>query len=482
MVAKLRIVNLSNRYLLGLFLSWTFTFVNAQVVRSESFHNRYSLKKVVVLSRHGIRSPISGPTSALSRITPHQWHKWSSAPGELSLRGGILETMMGQYFRKWLVSKGVITENHLPADGEFRFYANSLQRAIATARYFSAGLLPVSPIAVEYHYDIDRWDPVFTPVLTKVDGTFQRLAMEQVDSIIQVRGAISAGEYLRENYALLENVLDINQSAACVQGDTCGFRTDDTRFSFVEGKWPGLSGTLTLAATAADALVLQYYEESNEHAAAFGHTLTLDDWEKIAAITNWQEELHYNMPVVAMNVAHPLLKEMLKDLQDDGRLFSFFCGHDVNLRSVLASLRIADYQLPCAIEKNTPVGCKLVLEVWDDVDGREYVAMNLVYQSVEQIRSMKLLSLENPPCCYPLSVKGLQNNGDGLYSFEDIEKRFLYAISAYDTQASGMEDIANNEKASSIDSTNTYNLQGYQITNSPLSGIYIKNGKKLILK
>ena len=98
----------------------------AQVNRTDNFRKCYTLKQVVVLSRHNIRSPLSGRASALQRITPHEWYHWSSAPSELSLRGGALETMMGQYFRKWLVSEGLMKENEIPAEGTMRFYANSL--------------------------------------------------------------------------------------------------------------------------------------------------------------------------------------------------------------------------------------------------------------------------------------------------------------------------------------------------------------------
>lgn len=79
-----------------LLCSITFTS-SAQQTRTDAFHDAYALQQVVVLSRHNIRSPLSGPDSALGRITPHKWFQWSSAPSELSLRGGVLETMMGHF-------------------------------------------------------------------------------------------------------------------------------------------------------------------------------------------------------------------------------------------------------------------------------------------------------------------------------------------------------------------------------------------------
>ena len=101
---------------------------------SESFRNEYTLDKVVVLSRHNMRSPLSDGSSVLSQVTPHQWFNWTSKPSELSLRGGVLETIMGQYFRKWLESEDFSPENYIPEDGEVRFYSNSMQRTIATAQ------------------------------------------------------------------------------------------------------------------------------------------------------------------------------------------------------------------------------------------------------------------------------------------------------------------------------------------------------------
>lgn len=140
----------------------------------------YTLEQVVVLSRHNIRSPLSGSGSALGTITPHEWFQWSSNPSELSLRGGVLETEMGQYFRKWLESEGLFPENYHPTEDEVRVYANSKQRTIATAEYFVSGLLPTANTPIETHVEYDTMDPVFTPQLTFVSPDYNAAAEEQV--------------------------------------------------------------------------------------------------------------------------------------------------------------------------------------------------------------------------------------------------------------------------------------------------------------
>ena len=398
--------------------------VEAQTRRSDDFHQRYTLKEVVVLSRHNIRSPLSGKKSTLRRITPHEWFQWSSAPSELSLRGGVLETMMGQYFRKWLVSEGLMKENEMPEEGAMRFYANSMQRTIATAQYFSSGMLPVANIRVEHHCEIGKMDPVFNPQLTDVTDGFRRQAMQEITAMGGEKGLNGINEKMADNFRLLEQVLDMEQSAACRQGDTCHFRTDDLQIHLVQNREPAMGGSFRLACQAADALVLQYYEESDAVKAAFGDTLSLEEWEKISEIKDWYGDVLFTTPVVAHQVAAPLLKTIAEELQTEGRKFAFLCGHDSNIGSVLAAIEAEDYSLPQTIEKKTPIGSKLAMEKWQDAEGQYFVSINLIYQSTEQLRQLSLLDLNNPPVVFPLQLKGLTMNHDGLYPMDDFLQRF----------------------------------------------------------
>ena len=413
----------ASRIILFLFLSGVALSSFAQAIHPDDFGERYTLKQVVVLSRHNIRSPLSGRHSALQRLTPHEWHQWSSAPSELSLRGGALETMMGQYFRKWLVSEGMMQENEIPAEGTMRFYANSKQRTIATAQYFSSGMLPVANVRIEHHCEMGKMDPVFNPQITDDNDDFKALAQQQIAAMGGKKGMAGIGEKMAGNYKLLERVLDMEQSRACLEGDTCHFRTDDAHVYLVKNREPGMGGSLRLACQAADALVLQYYEEPDALKAAFGDTLSWEDWERISAIKDWYGDVLFTAPVVARQVARPLLRTMLEELQNDGRKFTFLCGHDSNIGSVLAALETEDYSLPQTIEKKTPIGCKLVIEKWVDDEGKAFAALNLVYQSTEQLRNMALLDLVNPPMVFPLGLKGLNANADGLYPFEAVLNR-----------------------------------------------------------
>ena len=406
--------------------------LTAQIKRSDSFKEKYSLKEVVVLSRHNIRSPLSNGGSVLGKLTPHQWTDWSSSASELTLRGGALETIMGQFFRKWLVKEGLFQENYVPLHDGILVYANSMQRTIATARYFSAGFMPIADIQVHHRFSPSKMDPIFFPRLTKVSEEFKKEALKQIAAMGGKRGIVGINEELKSSYDIIENTLDLKSSPACKEEIACSFNDYNTKILLELGEEPRMKGSLKLANTASDAFILQYYEESDAKKAAFGHDLTLSDWEKIAKVKDVYGDVLFAAPIVAVNVAHPLLVYINDELNADKRKFTFLCGHDSNIASVGAALGIEPYSLPNTIEKKTPIGCKLVFEKWVDKNGEVFVALNLVYQSTDQLRNLEPLNLKTPPMVFELKLKGLTPNNDGLYTFKDVNNRFVEAIRAYE--------------------------------------------------
>ena len=398
----------------------------AFMVRPDGFSERYALEEMVILSRHNIRSPISGPGSVLSRITPHEWFPWTSAPGELSLKGGALEAEMGQFFREWLVKEGFFPKYAVPEEGTVRFYANSIQRTRATARMFAAGMFPMADITVEQHAPLGTMDPVFNPQITKDSDVCLYQAKDELLAMGSPDGP------LRSQYALLEKVLDIKDSPAG-RNDTTAFSAFPVNISFLLHHEPGMQGGLRMACVASDALTLQYYEEPDDRKAAFGHRLTRKDWEAIASIKDRYQDILFGLPTMAVNVAHPMLQELLSELREPGRKFTFLCGHDSNIGSVLAALRAEPYSAPGAIEAKTPIGGKIVFGKYRGRDGRMYADLWLVYASADQLRGVTVLGPDCPPMSLQLRLAGLTPNADGLYLLSDLEARFTEAIDLYET-------------------------------------------------
>ena len=365
--------------------------------RPEGFADRYAREEMVILSRHNIRSPLSGPGSVLSRITPHEWFDWSSAPGELSLRGGALEMEMGQFFREWLVGEGFFAKDGVPEAGSVRFYA-----------------------------PLGTMDPVFNPQITRLSDGFLAKAYAEIEAM----GGPDAP--LKAKYALLEKVLDIKSSPAA-RHDTTAFGQFPSSVHFEVGKEPMMRGGLKMACSASDALTLQYYEEPDAVKAGFGHKLTRQEWAAVSSVKDWYQDVLFAAPSVAANVAHPMLRELLAELRTSGRKFAFLCGHDSNIGSVLAALGVEPYDAPAAIETKTPIGGKILFEKFRGRDGKLYADLWLVCASADQLREVTLLAPENPPMSLQLHLKGLTPHADGLYLLEDLERRFVEAIDLYET-------------------------------------------------
>lgn len=395
------------------------------------FHEKYKLEQVLVLSRHNIRTPLSGSGSALARITPHKWFEWTSGPADLSLRGGELETLMGQYFRKWLVKEKLITENYIPRRGEMLFYSNSRYRTIATAQYFAGGMLPVANVRIRYNMEPGGMDPVFHPKLTFSGDNYHKLVLHQLEEKYGGAGLPVLRKELEENYRLIGNILDMEHSEMALKDNFPRLRTDDINIVLTAGKEPAVKGSLRLAVQASDALILQYYEEADPVKAAFGHELSLEEWRKIGDVKDIYGSMLFKLPAVAVNVANPLLKLMRKELLSTRRRFTFLCGHETNIASVLAALQIEPYDLPDSVESRTPMGVKLVINKWRGKDGESYISLDMVYQTVRQLRERTMLDLNNPPAVFPLKLQGITQNEYGLYPVKDVLLRFDSAIAGY---------------------------------------------------
>ena len=451
------------------------TGLQAQTKRSDDFRAKYELKEVVVMSRHNIRSPLSSG-AAYQRVTPYEWFAWSSPGSQLSLRGGVLETEMGQFFRKWVVSEGLLPDNYRPEGDEVLFYANSRQRTFATAKYFSAGFLPFANVEITHKYDEDKMDPVFTPQFTKMNDTYRQQVLSEMEAMHGGPQTWMAAQ--QPTLTLMEEVLDIAHSPAAAN-DTTHFWYDDVQFKIEKGDEPKMTGGYTLANSVADALVLQCYE--SESFAPFGHALTTEQWRDICAVKEVYDALLFTTHSAAVNLAYPLVSRIREELNRSDRKFMFLCGHDSNLASIGAALGLQFPETENALELHTPIGSKLVFEKWSD-GSEDYVAINLVYQSVQQLQHRTLLSPDVPPMVLSVTIEGLTANSDGLYRLSDLDTHMANAMAEYEAiedVPTAVRPITQPETASQ--SAVIYNLQGQRL-DTQQRGVNIVGGTKTIVK
>ena len=375
------------------------------------------LEQVLILSRHNLRAPLANGGSILEQSSDKKWPQWQVPGGELTTRGGVLEVYMGKYTHDWLQQQGVISKNQCPDPNSVFVYANSLQRTVATAQYFVTGAFPGCDIAVTHQDDMGTMDPVFNPVINSDSADFKKTAAGQM---AQAEKQLS----LQAAYKQLADVVGYASSPQCKGKDKCSLAASDNKFSLVKGKEPSVEGPLKTGNALVDAFTLQYYQGFPADQVAWGKITTPDQWKALSAIKNAYQDVLFTTPAVAHDVAAPLVDYIRSQLIDQDKSaapsFTFMVGHDSNIASLLAALKVKPYQLPGQYEQ-TPIGGQLVFERWHDQQAnKDLLKIEYVYQSTEQLRNADILSLAHPPQRVTLELTGCAVDSNGYCSWNDF--------------------------------------------------------------
>ena len=385
----------------------------------------YTLEKVTILSRHGIRAPLVGYGSALAEATPHTWTPWKTEGGHLTPRGGELETRLAHYMDEWFDAVGLIKKDSCPTTDQLLVYANSLPRTIDTGKNFVKGAFPDCDITVHNLEEVGKMDNTFNPIVrSPVDDAFVAKAEKSIDDMLGEGGFAKLNERLAKNYQILETVLDYDHSATCEKEKQCDLEKMPNSLTFAQNKEPGTKGPLRNGTGAADSFILQYYEGYPANEVAWGKIETPEQWQAIVDLKNIYTDVLFTAPVLAKEAASPLLAFIQNSFADHGyqhplikdaqkAKVTLLVGHDSNVASLLALLQTAPYQLPEQYEK-TPISGKVLFEQWRDKDGKALLKIEYIYQTTPQLREDSELSLKNPPQHVVLKLEGCPTDANGF--------------------------------------------------------------------
>lgn len=361
------------------FLSLVTVFVVAITFFSVAHAMDYQLEQVVVISRHNLRNS----------------RKANDDRGLLTLRGGEMETLMGQYFEARLRAQGLFPKNAQPSVGEVRFYANSYQRTIATAKYFSAGAFPIANIPIEYHRALGQKDRIFLP---PTDPALMKKLYAEAD--------------WKKLFNNMSKEIATVERLSGEKFNPADYSTE-IRSEVAEWRFKGSADRINLAA---DALLMDYYDGKVSYSDS--------EMRDVAKISSLSINTNFDRPLCAKAFASPMLAVISDELNTPGRKFSFICGHDSNLSNVLTALGVEEYTLPGTIEWRVPIASKIVIKKFRGSDGNEYARLSLVYPSTAQIINREMLTLDNPPMKVALKLRGLQTvDSDAIYKLSDVLQR-----------------------------------------------------------
>ncbi len=337
-----------------LFLLAGCTIANAQATNIASSNSVPAkgdeLKFVVIVSRHGVRSP-TGKLEQLNRYSRQPWPQWSVPPGDLTAHGAQLMTIFGAYDREQLAAEGLLGPTGCADAAHIAIVADSDQRTRATGKALAAGLMPGCALEVRALPGRTA-DPLFHPLKSGVGHPERLLAAAAVSGRI---GADPAGlaEAYRPQLEALENVLN-----ACNPGENCArVAVPQSLFSIPSSIAPGKSDhlvdlhtPLSLASSMSEDLMLEYVEGMDLAQVGWGR-VDIHKLRDLLQLHTASEDIGQRTGYIARVQSSNLLSHILRSMEQaagehsvvnalsrpDDRLL-ILVGHDTNIVTISGAL------------------------------------------------------------------------------------------------------------------------------------------------
>ena len=366
------------------------------------------LEYVVIVSRHGVRPPISQP-GAIDKYAAAPWPVWETKPGYLTPHGAGLIRMLAEWQRGRLAGKGLLAPSGCADAGRVTILADSDERTRETGVAFAAGAFPGCSIPVEAKPE-GTPDPLFqSPRATAADTA---RASAAIAGRIGGNAQNPTGAFLPSLEAL-DAVLAGCGKVKTPNPDRVSLLTMPSGLGTGSPYAGRLHGPVSVAGTLAENLLLEYTEGMTDPGWGCLDAATL---RAIMPVNEENWNLNFRTSAIARVNASNLLDHILKSMEQrisgkpvQGALgrptdrLLVLEGHDGNIVSIAGALGL-DWITDGRVN-DTPPGGALFVELWRSrSDGSRFVQMEYIAQTLEQMRQAQPLSAANPPTIAPLFV------------------------------------------------------------------------------
>jgi 4-phytase/acid phosphatase len=394
------------------------------------------LRLAILLTRHGVRSPLYG-NDALGKFAAQPWPQWSVPVGILTPHGRQQMVLMGSYYRARFAAEGLLAGDTTADEPRVYFRADSDQRTRETGNDIAAGLLPGARPDMHAR-PLDKLDPLFRAAQLPIGHPDYSRGVAAV--LGQIGGNPAAVQQAcAAEFATLHRVLfgdsaptggkvDVrNLPAAVLPGER-----DHT---------VAITGPLRTAMQITDNLLLEYAEGMPMTDVGWGRLSAADLTQVLrlhSLYFNLTQGTFYTSQVQGSDLASHLLQTLdqaASGRADPGAFGSpdhrlvVIVGHDTNICNLGGLLGLA-WWLPGTQPSPLLPGGALVFELRQRRSDRQFMVRTYyLSQSLEQMRSLEALSLQNPPAIAPIFVPGCSDPVPGydapLGRFEALLRRVI---------------------------------------------------------
>ncbi len=358
------------------------------------------LERVVMLMRHGVRSPFGNPV-VTPGIAAHPWPQWPVPAGYLTPHGAQGLVLLGKYDRAAFAARGLVAATGCPADGAVVARADSDQRTINSAQSWLDGFAPGCGIAVK-HKPQGKHDSLFKPLGRKVP--FDERAAKA--AILAQLGRAGVDGVVADNRAALDlfgTVAGCCSRAVCEDAGRHAGCTlagipsalDATK----KGARPKLTGPLAIGNTGTETILLEYLEGMPMKDVGWGRVSPRDIGVMLSVRPNGRFRILNRTHYIASRRAALLMKRMLAALQgkgNNGSKVTLLLGHDSNIADVGGMLDIHWTSSSYPTDDVAPDDA-VGFELLRDAAGHAFARLFYQGQSMYQLRQLTPLDAANPP-------------------------------------------------------------------------------------
>ena len=384
---------------------------NAHLASAQAAAPDAHLELVIVLSRHGVRSPLTAQAD-LDKFSAAPWPKWDVAPGILTAHGYQLMKDFGAWDRTKFSAEGLLDPSGCADAAHVTIVADTDERTRETGKALSEGMFPGCGISV-HSQPGDATDPLFSPRKANVGNPDPALNAAAIAGRIG-GDPVNLTETYRPQLTALDRILS-----------GCGHLPPNPKrtsiFDIQAGPKAGSGGPpfeargpVFTASTLAENLLLEYTQGMSDAETGWGcvdgATMRLVMQANIAA-WNYQDRT----PTVARTYASNLIEHIRATLQQratkkpvpgalgkPGDRLVILVGHDTNIVTVAGALGI-DWIADGRVDDSPPGGA-LIFELWRSSKGGSFVRLAFTEQTLEQMRKSDPLNAANPPVEVPIFV------------------------------------------------------------------------------